>query len=89
MGEIEKVGDLKSQNLNIKNHSRNTGIEKSHIGSVKISLFRMEKFEINKPIRNKTFFQQSVFEMSSFDIVKAKNLIYASFNTKKSCYSII
>ncbi len=27
MGKIEKVGDLKSQNLNIENRSRNTGIE--------------------------------------------------------------
>jgi hypothetical protein len=43
MGEIEKVGDLESQNLGIKNHLRN-------IGPVKISLFRMKKFEINKLI---------------------------------------
>jgi hypothetical protein len=47
IGEIEKVGNLKSQNLGIKNHLRNTGIEKSHISLVKISLFRMKKFEIN------------------------------------------
>jgi hypothetical protein len=40
MGEIEKVGDLKSQNLAIENCSRNTGIQKSHIGSVKISPLR-------------------------------------------------
>jgi hypothetical protein len=50
MGEIEKVGDLKSQNLGIKNHLRNSSIEKSPIGSVKISPFRMKKFEINEPI---------------------------------------
>jgi hypothetical protein len=36
MGEIEKVGDL--------------GIEKSHIGSVKISPFRLKKFENNELI---------------------------------------
>jgi hypothetical protein len=36
MGEIEKVGNLESQNLGIKNHLRNTGIKKSHIGLVKI-----------------------------------------------------
>jgi hypothetical protein len=39
MGEIEKVGDLESQNLSIKNNSRNTRIEKSHIGALKISPF--------------------------------------------------
>jgi hypothetical protein len=50
MGEIEKVCNLKSQNLSIKNCSRNTGIEKSLIGLVKISPFRMKKFEINEPI---------------------------------------
>jgi hypothetical protein len=57
MGKIEKVGDLESQNLGIKNCSRNTGIEKNRIGSVKISPFRMKKFEINEPIQYKTFFQ--------------------------------
>jgi hypothetical protein len=36
MGEIEKVGNLESQNLSIKNHFRNTGIKKSHIALVKI-----------------------------------------------------
>ncbi len=56
MGKIEKVGDLESQNLSIKNNSRNTGIEKSHIALVKISPFRMKKFEINKPIQYETFF---------------------------------
>ena len=50
IGEIEKVGNLESQNLGIKNHLRNTGIEKSHISLIKISLFRMKKFEINKLI---------------------------------------
>jgi len=50
ISEIEKVGDLKYQNLGIKNHLRNSGIEKSPIGSVKISPFRMKKFEINEPI---------------------------------------
>ncbi len=72
MGEIEKVGDLKSQNLSIKNPSRNASIKKSHIGSVKISLVAMKKFELNKPIQYETFFQQPVFKMSHFDIVKAK-----------------
>jgi hypothetical protein len=48
MGKIEKGGDLESQNLGIKNCSRNTGIEKSSIGLVKISPFRMKKFEINE-----------------------------------------
>jgi hypothetical protein len=57
MGDIEKVGNLESQNLCIKNCSRNTGIEKSHIGSVKISPFRMKKFKINKPIQSETFSQ--------------------------------
>ncbi len=75
MGEIEKVGNLESQNLSIKNHLRNTGIEKSHIGSVKISPFKMKKFKINELIQYKTFFQQSIFEMSHFDNIKAKNLI--------------
>jgi hypothetical protein len=55
MGEIEKVGDLESRNLNIKNYLRNTGIEECHIGLVKISPFRMEKFEINEPIQNEPF----------------------------------
>jgi hypothetical protein len=50
MGEIEKVGDLEYQNLGIKNCSRETSIEKSHIGSVKISPLRIEKFEINELI---------------------------------------
>jgi hypothetical protein len=57
MSEIEKVGDLESRNLSIENHLRNTGIEKSHIGLVKISLFRMKKFEINELIQYETFFQ--------------------------------
>ncbi len=48
MGKIEKVGDLESQNLSIKNCLRNTGIDKSTIGLVKISPFSMKKFEINK-----------------------------------------
>jgi hypothetical protein len=89
MGEIEKVGDLESQNLGIKNCLRNTSIEKFLISLVKISPFRMKKSEINELIRNETFFQQSVFEMSHFDIVKAKNLILALFYTKISHYSII
>jgi hypothetical protein len=46
MGEIEKVGCLKSQNLSIKNRSIKYQYQKSHIGSVKISPFRMKKFEI-------------------------------------------
>jgi len=50
MGEIEKVGDLESQNLDIKNCLRNTGIEKSHISLVPISPFRMKKFESNEMI---------------------------------------
>jgi len=72
MCEIEKVGDLKSQNLSIKNPSRNASIKKFHIGSVKISPFAMKKFQINKLVQYETFFQQSVFKMSHFDIVKAK-----------------
>jgi hypothetical protein len=79
---LKKVGDLKSRNLYIKNCSRNANIKKSHISLVKISPFRMEKFEINESIQNETFFQRLVFEMSRFAIVKAKNLIKASFNTK-------
>ncbi len=46
MGEIEKVRDIESQNLGIKNYLRNTGIEKTGNGLVIISLFRMKKFEI-------------------------------------------
>jgi hypothetical protein len=72
MCEIEKVGDLKSQNLSIKNPSRNASIKKFHFGLVKISPFRMKKFETNELIQYETFFQQSVFKMSRFDIVKAK-----------------
>jgi len=74
MGEIEKGGHLKSQNISIENYPRNTSIEKSHTGSVKISLFRMKKFEINKLMQYDTFFQWSVFEMSHFDSIKAKKL---------------
>jgi hypothetical protein len=61
-----------SWNLGIKNCSRYTGIEKSFTGSVKISQFRMKKFEINEPVQYKTFFRWSVFKMSHFDIMKAK-----------------
>jgi hypothetical protein len=75
MGEIEKVGNRESQNLGIKNHLRNTGIKKSHIGSVKISSFRMKKFEINELIQYETFFQQSVIEMSHFDIKSCLTII--------------
>jgi hypothetical protein len=75
MGEIEKAGNLESQNLGNKNCLRNTGFEKTHIGSVKIYLFRMKKFKFNELIWNKTLSQWSVFEMSHFDIVKVKNLI--------------
>ena len=75
MGEIEKGGDLESQNLGIKNCSRNTGIEKSHIGLVKISPFRMKKFEINEVIQYESFFQQSVIEMSHFDIESCLTII--------------
>ncbi len=50
MGEIEKVGNLKSENVSIENHLRITGIEKSCIRSVKISPFSMKKFEINELI---------------------------------------
>jgi hypothetical protein len=59
--------------------ARNTGIEKSLIGLVKISPFKMKKFEINEPIRYKILFQQSVFEISQYDNVEAK----------KYCLSII
>jgi hypothetical protein len=47
----------------------------SQIGLFKISPFRMEKFEINEQMQNETFLQKPVFEMSHFDIIKAKNLI--------------
>jgi hypothetical protein len=57
MGEMEKIGNLKYQNHGIKNHLRNTCIEKSHIGLIKISPFRMKKFEINELIQYETFFQ--------------------------------
>ncbi len=50
MGEIEKAGNLESGNLGIQNCLKNTGIEKSRIGSVKISPFRLKKFKINKPV---------------------------------------
>jgi len=75
IGEIEKVGDIKSQNLNIGNHSQHLNIEKYYIGSFKISLFRMKKFQNNKLILYKTFFQWFAFEMSHFDILNAKNII--------------
>jgi hypothetical protein len=75
MGEIEKVGNLKYQNLGNKNGSRNISMEKSHISLVKISPFRMAKFEINEWTQYETFFQQSVIKMFHFDIVSAKNLI--------------
>jgi hypothetical protein len=57
IGEIKKVGNLKSRYLSIKNSLRNTGIEKSCIGLVKISPFTMKKFVINELIQYKTFFQ--------------------------------
>ena len=82
MGKIGKVG-----NLDIENYLQYLTIKKSCISSFKISPFRMKKFEINELIRYKTFFQRSDFEMSHFDIIKAKNLVQASFNTKKSRYS--
>ncbi len=50
MGEIEKAGNLESGNLGIQNCLRNTGIEKSHIGVVKISSLIMKKFKIYKLI---------------------------------------
>ncbi len=62
MGENEKVGELESRKLGIKNHPKNTGIKKSHFVWVKISQFRMKKFDINEPIQYETFFLQSVFE---------------------------
>ncbi len=105
MGEIEKLADLESQNLGIKNCLRNIIIKKYRykeisISLVKISLFRMKKFEINKLIKYETVFQQSVFEMSCFDIFKAKkisfkhcltpkNLSTELFHTKKSHLSMI
>ncbi len=57
MGGIEKVDDIESRSLSIKNGLRNTGIKNYHIGLVKISLLRMKKFEINKLIQYETFFQ--------------------------------
>ncbi len=72
MCEIEKVGDLKSQNISIKNHLINASIKKSHIGLVKISLVAMKKFQLKKLIQYETFFQQPVFKMSRFDFVIAK-----------------
>ena len=75
MGKIEKVGDFESKNLGIKNHLRNTGIKKSRIGPVKISSFRMKKFEINELIQYESFFQQSVIEMSHFDIKSCLTII--------------
>jgi hypothetical protein len=75
MGEIEKVAILKSLNLCIKNCSRNTSMKKSHTSLVKISPFRMKKFEVNEPIQYETFYQQSVLEMSHFYIIKAKKII--------------
>ncbi len=94
MGEIEKVGYLESQNLSIKNNSRNTVIKKSRIDLVKISPFRMKKFEINKLIQYETFFQQSVFDiikakMSFKHCLTPKNLVAVSFNTKKYHLSIV
>ncbi len=66
MGEIEKTMISNLENLK-KNFF--SGIEKSCIILVKISPFTMKKFEINEPIRHETFFQQSAFEMSCFDMV--------------------
>jgi hypothetical protein len=68
MGEIEKRHNLK---ISISEKyiflvSRNLILLWSK------SLFWMEKFEINKPIRYGTFPQGSIFEMSHFAIVKAK-----------------
>jgi hypothetical protein len=56
-------------------------IERRH--NLKISISK--KFEIKGPKGYKTFFQQSVFEMSCFDIINAK----ISFNNKKYCYIIV
>jgi hypothetical protein len=54
MGEIEKKHDLESQ-ISKRNFFFSC-IEKSHIILVKISPFRMKKFEINEPVYE-TFFQ--------------------------------
>ncbi len=42
-----EIENLKSRDLSIENLLRNACIEKSDISSIKISLFRMKKFEIN------------------------------------------
>jgi hypothetical protein len=57
MGEIEKRHILESQNLDIR--KINFSPESRNLISflVKISLFRMKKFEISKPIQYETFFQ--------------------------------
>ncbi len=72
MGEIEKKVQSQISKSRYQKNKFFSGIEKSHIVLVKISLFRMKKFEINEPIQYKTFFQQSALEMSHFDILKAK-----------------
>jgi hypothetical protein len=71
MGFIEKteISNLKYQKQKLFPVSQNL------IVLVKISPFRMKKFEINEPIRYETFSQQSVFKMFHFDIVQAKKNI--------------
>jgi len=68
MGEIQKKAQSWISKSQYLKNIIFSGIEKSRIILVKISLFRMKKFEINKPIRHKIIFQQYVFEMFHFDI---------------------
>ncbi len=53
------------------------------------NLFKMKKFEINKPIRYETFFLRSLFKMSGFDIVKAKKSFFMYHLTPKNLLSIV
>jgi hypothetical protein len=68
MGEIEKRHDLKTRKLDIEKKIFSS-IEKSCMVLFKTSPFRIKNFQINELVRYETFFQQSVFEMSHFDIV--------------------
>jgi hypothetical protein len=57
MGKIEKVGNLESQNLSIEKHLKIPILRNIISVLIKISPFRMKKFEINEMIQYETFFQ--------------------------------
>ncbi len=80
MGEIEKVGDLESQNLSIKNIWEIPLLRNLVLVWSKFHRSGWKSLRLTNQYNRDIYIpQQSVFEMSNFDIVKAK----------KSCLSIV